>query len=86
MSNRKLKIQSGFQVGDLDCLGVTSERERLKTMRLVEITERTSVEEVEGLCTELLFYLEVDKTKQQEKELGEKPWSTVSLSTGEEST
>lgn len=43
-----------------------SERERFKTTRLVEITERTSVEEVKGLCTERLLYLEVDKIKQQE--------------------
>ena len=45
-----------------------SERERFKTTRLVEITERASVEEVKGLCTELLSYLEVDKMKQQETE------------------
>lgn len=47
-------------------------------MRLVEITERTGVEEVTGLCTELLSYLEVDKMKQQETEMEGKPWSAVS--------
>jgi len=35
-------------------LGVTLIKRKIETTRLVEITERTRVEEVKGLCPELL--------------------------------